>query len=61
MKHRECGACRLATGSRCARLSGFPGASLTDSSALDDCDMLLSKPYRKHELAKAPEEILRPE
>jgi PAS domain S-box-containing protein len=41
--------------------SGFPGASLTDSGALDACDVLLSKPYRKHELAKALQEMLHPE
>jgi hypothetical protein len=40
--------------------SGFPGASLTDSGALDNCDVLLSKPYRKHELAKALREMLQP-
>jgi len=38
--------------------SGFPGASLTNSGELDRCDALLSKPYRKYELAKAIHEIL---
>jgi PAS domain S-box-containing protein len=40
--------------------SGFPGASLTDSAVLDQGDMLLSKPYRKHDLAKALAEMLHP-
>jgi len=41
--------------------SGFPGASLTNSGTLDPNDVLLSKPYRKHELAKALQEILHAE
>jgi PAS domain S-box-containing protein len=41
--------------------SGFPGAALTNSGELDRCDALLSKPYRKHELAKAIHEILHAE
>jgi len=38
--------------------SGFPGTSLTSGSDLDSGDALLSKPYRKHELAKAIHEML---
>jgi CheY-like chemotaxis protein len=38
--------------------SGFPSASLTNGTELDADDVLLSKPYRKHDLAKAVHEML---
>jgi nitrogen-specific signal transduction histidine kinase/ActR/RegA family two-component response regulator len=38
--------------------SGFPGASLTNGGELDQCDALLSKPYRHHDLAEAVHKIL---
>jgi PAS domain S-box-containing protein len=40
--------------------SGFPGTSTGPGTRFDDGDVLLSKPYRKHDLAKAVEEILAP-
>jgi CheY-like chemotaxis protein len=36
--------------------SGFPGTSI--GTKFDDGDVLLSKPYRKHDLAKAVEGVL---
>jgi PAS domain S-box-containing protein len=39
--------------------SGFPGAFLGGRGELDEHDALLSKPYRKQELAKAVREALR--
>jgi PAS domain S-box-containing protein len=38
--------------------SGFPGQSTGPETKFDDTDVLLSKPYRKRDLAKAVEEIL---
>jgi len=38
--------------------SGFPGAALTNGAALDVDAPFLSKPYRKHDLAKAVGNIL---
>jgi CheY-like chemotaxis protein len=38
--------------------SGFPGPSTGPGTRFDDADVLLSKPYRKHDLAKAVKEIL---
>jgi len=38
--------------------SGFPGTSTGPGTRFDDGDVLLSKPYRKHDLAKAGKEIL---
>ena len=38
--------------------SGFPGTSLTNGAVLDEDDVLLSKPYRKDELAGAVYEAL---
>ena len=38
--------------------SGFPGQSSGPETRFDDADVLLSKPYRKSDLAKAVEEIL---
>jgi CheY-like chemotaxis protein len=38
--------------------SGFPGPSTGPETRFDDGDVLLSKPYRKHDLAKAVEEVL---
>jgi PAS domain S-box-containing protein len=40
--------------------SGFPGTSTGPGTRFDEGDVLLSKPYRKHDLAKAVEEILAP-
>jgi nitrogen-specific signal transduction histidine kinase/CheY-like chemotaxis protein len=40
--------------------SGFPGTSTGPGTRFDDGDVLLSKPYRQHDLAKAVEEILAP-
>jgi CheY-like chemotaxis protein len=40
--------------------SGFPGTSTGPGTRFDEGDVLLSKPYRKHDLAKAVEEILTP-
>jgi PAS domain S-box-containing protein len=40
--------------------SGFPGTSAGPGTRFDDGDVLLSKPYRKHDLAKAVKEILAP-
>jgi PAS domain S-box-containing protein len=40
--------------------SGFPGTSTGPGTRFDDGDVLLSKPYRKHDLAKAVEAILAP-
>jgi len=38
--------------------SGFPGTSTGPGTKFDDADVLLSKPYRKHDLAKAVEAVL---
>jgi PAS domain S-box-containing protein len=38
--------------------SGFPGQSSGLETRFDDGDVLLSKPYRKHDLAKAVAEVL---
>jgi PAS domain S-box-containing protein len=38
--------------------SGFPGKSLADDCEIKDNDRLLSKPYRKGDLAKAVREVL---
>jgi hypothetical protein len=38
--------------------SGFPGQSTGPETRFDDGDLLLSKPYRKRDLAKAVEEVL---
>jgi PAS domain S-box-containing protein len=38
--------------------SGFPGTSTGSGTKFDDGDVLLSKPYRKHDLAKAVEGVL---
>jgi signal transduction histidine kinase len=38
--------------------SGFPGTSTGPGTKFDDDDVLLNKPYRKHDLAKAVEQIL---
>jgi PAS domain S-box-containing protein len=38
--------------------SGFPGQSTGPETSFDDGDVLLSKPYRKRDLAKAVEEVL---
>ncbi|HEY6256839.1 MAG TPA: PAS-domain containing protein [Xanthobacteraceae bacterium] len=38
--------------------SGFPGTSTGPGTNIDEGDVLLSKPYRKHDLAKAVEEVL---
>ena len=38
--------------------SGFPGTSTGPGTRFDEGDVLLSKPYRKRDLAKAVEEIL---
>jgi hypothetical protein len=38
--------------------SGFPGKSLADGKELDAGDRLLSKPYRKWDLAQAVRELL---
>jgi hypothetical protein len=40
--------------------SGFPGTSTGPGTKFDDGDVLLSKPYRRHDLAKAVEQILAP-
>jgi PAS domain S-box-containing protein len=38
--------------------SGFPGAEQNDTMELEEGDVLLSKPYRKYELAQAVHEML---
>jgi two-component SAPR family response regulator len=38
--------------------SGFPGTATGPGTKFDEGDVLLSKPYRKHGLAKAAEAIL---
>jgi PAS domain S-box-containing protein len=38
--------------------SGFPGTSQDDGIRFDECDVLLSKPYRKKDLARAVREML---
>jgi hypothetical protein len=38
--------------------AGFPGTSTGPGTRFDESDVLLSKPYRKHGLAKAVEEVL---
>jgi YesN/AraC family two-component response regulator len=38
--------------------SGFPGTSFNNGALLTEDDVLLSKPYRKHDLAKAVHQIL---
>jgi PAS domain S-box-containing protein len=38
--------------------SGFPGTSSAPGTQLEASDVLLSKPYHKHELARAVEEVL---
>jgi CheY-like chemotaxis protein len=38
--------------------SGFPGTSTGPGTRFDEGDVLLSKPYRKRDLAKAVEEVL---
>jgi CheY-like chemotaxis protein len=38
--------------------SGFPGTSAAEGLSLEEGDLLLSKPYRKQELAKAIHQIL---
>jgi CheY-like chemotaxis protein len=38
--------------------SGFPGSMLSGGSELEDGDRLLSKPYRKNDLARAVSEAL---
>ena len=38
--------------------SGFPGTATGPGMTFDDGDVLLSKPYRRHDLAKAVEEVL---
>jgi two-component SAPR family response regulator len=38
--------------------SGFPGTSSGEGAQLEPSDVLLSKPYHKHDLAKAIERIL---
>ena len=39
--------------------SGFPGSSPASGAAFDDDDVLLSKPYRNQDLARALQEIER--
>jgi len=38
--------------------SGFPGTSTGPGTRFDEADVLLNKPYRKRDLAKAVEEVL---
>jgi hypothetical protein len=38
--------------------SGFPGAEESEATELDDDDVLLSKPYRRYDLAKALHDML---
>jgi len=38
--------------------SGFPGGSLANRGFLDEGDILLSKPYRKHELENLVGQVL---
>jgi CheY-like chemotaxis protein len=38
--------------------SGFPGTGMSNGAELEDSDVLLSKPYRRHDLAKAVREML---
>src|SRR5205807_9985530 len=38
--------------------SGFPGTATGPGTKFDDGDVLLNKPYRKHELAMAVEGVL---
>jgi YesN/AraC family two-component response regulator len=38
--------------------SGFPGTSTGPGTRFEERDVLLSKPYRKHDLAKAVKEVL---
>ena len=38
--------------------SGFPGTSLSNGPMLDDGDVLLSKPYRRHDLGNAIHQML---
>ena len=38
--------------------SGFPGTPGDPGTMFDDREVLLSKPYRKRDLAKAVEEVL---
>ena len=38
--------------------SGFPGTSTGPGTRFDEGDVLLNKPYRKHDLAKAVAEVL---
>jgi CheY-like chemotaxis protein len=38
--------------------SGFMGTAMSNGAALEDCDVLLSKPYRRHDLVKAVRDML---
>jgi DNA-binding LytR/AlgR family response regulator len=38
--------------------SGFPGAERSEGTELEEGDVLLSKPYRRFDLAKAVHDVL---
>jgi hypothetical protein len=41
--------------------SGFPGTARSEATELDEGDVRLSKPYRRHDLAKAVHGMLPPD